>query len=460
MSGTGLLRPGNNAGRTGAVVADALPTVVNISVLRSDVHEWSGNGAPNQHKRNVGSGVIVESSGVIVTNAHVVEGHGNIRVTLQDGTDYSVVVLGQDSEADIAVLRVAAMVNLPTARWGDSLTLRPGDPVLAIGNPFGLGGTVTAGIVSGMNRDVHLGPRDAFIQTDAHVNRGNSGGPLLTLNGEIVGINTALMGAMNEGGSVGIGFAIPSAEAKSIVEHLIRYGAAHPRSIGVRTQQLTPDLAVALGLGRSMGALVAEVDMTGPAAGKIEPGDLIQRIGETRIKNSRELSRVVAAQSLGLPVTVELERHGRSMSVTVRVVLAPNAGCKDGPLEPPPAAKPPIDLGLAVRDQTEEDRARLKLGPNDPLAIVESVIPFSPAADQKLAPGAAIRMVGFRAVTSRAEFDARMAEGRQSGARFIGLLIIDQDGPRWVAMPLADDPDLIQSAGRDSAKPEACPTSP
>ena len=255
----------------------------------------------------------------MVTNNHVIEGADEVSVTLQDNTTLKAEIVGRDESGDLALLKVKSDKPLPTVDFGDSSQSRVGDWVLAIGNPFGLGGTVTAGIVSARGRDIHQGQYDDFIQTDAAINRGNSGGPLFNMDGQVIGINTAIFSP--SGGSIGIGFSIPSNMAKIIVAQLKQYGHARRGWLGVKIQQVTPDIAESLGLKDASGAMVAGVTDGGPAEkAKIRSGDIILKFDGQDVKEMHNLPRIVADSDVGKEVPVVLWRDGKE--VTVQTVLA------------------------------------------------------------------------------------------------------------------------------------------
>jgi serine protease Do len=273
-----------------------------------------GAPAPERRMQSLGSGFIIDPSGLVVTNNHVIEGADEITVTLQDNTSLKAKVLGRDETGDIALLQVKTDKQLPAVQFGDSDAERVGDWVLAIGNPFGLGGTVTAGIVSARGRDIHQGPYDDFIQTDAAINRGNSGGPLFNMDGQVIGMNTAIYSP--SGGSIGIGFSIPANLVKAVVTQLKDFG--HPRRgwLGVRIQQVTPDIAESLGLHDASGAMVAGVNDGGPAdKAKIHNGDIILKFNGQDVKEMRSLPRIVADSEVGKSVPVLLWRDGKQVTV-------------------------------------------------------------------------------------------------------------------------------------------------
>jgi len=306
---------------------ELLPTVVNISTKQNnedrpggsfeEFFEDFGQGRPPQASA-LGSGFIIDTDGYVVTNAHVVAGADEIIVRLSDDTQLVANLIGSDERTDLALLKVENDRPLPAAQWGDSDGARIGDWVMAIGNPFGLGGTVTAGIVSARSRDIRSGPYDDFIQTDAAINRGNSGGPLFNMDGQVIGVNSAIFSP--SGGSVGIGFAIPSQMARNVINQLRKHGEVRRGWLGVRIQRVTPELAEGLRLGEARGALVASVTPEGPAqkAG-IQQGDVILEFNDREVPESNKLPRMVAETPIGSEVPVTLWRKGEE--VTVNAVL-------------------------------------------------------------------------------------------------------------------------------------------
>src|SRR5450631_2329663 len=278
-----------------------------------------GGGAQTPRRVNsLGSGFIIDASGLVVTNNHVITDADEVSVILNDGTTLKAEIVGRDTKTDLALLRVKAAKPLKAVKFGDSDKLRLGEWVIAIGNPFSLGGTVTAGIVSARNRDINSGPYDNYIQTDAAINRGNSGGPLFNLEGEVIGINTAIISP--SGGSIGIGFAVPSKVVQSVTTSLQQFGEIRRGWLGVKIQQVTDEIAESLSIKPARGALIAGIDDKGPAkpAG-IEPGDVIVTFDAKDIKEPKDLSRVVADTAVGKDVEVVVVRKGQEVKKTVKL---------------------------------------------------------------------------------------------------------------------------------------------
>ncbi len=332
-------------------------------------------GAP---RRSSGSGFIIRKDGLIITNNHVVEGASEIMVNLPDEREYQATVLGRDPKTDLAVLKVESEQDLPVANLGDSENLRVGDWVMAIGNPFGLNNTVTAGIVSAKGRTIGAGPYDDFIQTDASINPGNSGGPLFNEKGEVVGINTAIFG--NGGGNIGIGFAIPINLAKQLVPDLETKGHVTRGWLGVAIQKLTKELAESLGLNDSNGALVANVTPDSPAdKGGVERGDVIVGYDGQKVKENSDLPLLVAATKVGTKVPIEVLRDGRTKTLTVEIAKLDEPEVASGPAKKG-------KWGMALRDLTPEERAQMQLKASEGV-IVAGVQPDSPAAEAGVREG-------------------------------------------------------------------------
>ncbi|HHY49941.1 MAG TPA: trypsin-like serine protease, partial [Alphaproteobacteria bacterium] len=284
--------------------------------LFDDLNPNQGRGPDRmQEARSLGSGFIISPDGVIVTNNHVIEGADEIEIYLTDGTRLPATIIGSDDKTDLALLKVDAGRDLPFVEFGDSDTAVVGDWVMAIGNPFGLGGSVTLGIVSARNRDIQSGPYDQFIQTDASINQGNSGGPLFDMNGKVVGINTAIIA--RGGTSLGIGFAVPVNLAKPVIDQLARFGETRRGWLGVGIQEVTEDIASSLGRPDTHGALVIDITPSGPSDGKIVEGDIILEFDGKPIERMRDLPRVVAETEVGKAVPVKVLRGGEELTIDI-----------------------------------------------------------------------------------------------------------------------------------------------
>jgi serine protease Do len=335
-----------------------------------------------RRQQGSGSGFIIRKDGIIITNNHVVEDAKEITVTLTDKTEYKAKVLGRDPKTDLAVIKIDPKGNLPVANLGNSDSLQVGDWVMAIGNPFGLSNTVTAGIVSAKGRSIGSGPYDDFIQTDASINPGNSGGPLFNEQGEVVGINSAIFS--QNGGNIGIGFAIPINLAKKLVPELEEHGSVTRGWLGVAIQKVTPELASSLGLSESRGALVADVTGGSPAAkGGIERGDVIVGFNGKKVDESSALPKIVAETAVGKTVPIEVIRNGKTKTVEVTVTrMADETAASD---TTPEAAKK-SKWGLALRELRPEERTQLQLKDSEGV-LITSVLPDSPASEAGVQEG-------------------------------------------------------------------------
>ena len=401
-------------------------------------------GPPSSGKSvSLGSGFIIDPAGYIVTNNHVIDGADEISVTLQDNTTLKAVLVGKDERVDLALLKVESDKPLKFVPFGDSDVERVGDWVLAIGNPFGLGGSVTAGIVSARGRDIRQGPYDDFIQTDAAINRGNSGGPLFNMAGEVIGINTAIYSP--SGGSVGIGFSIPSNMSKSVVSQLREFGHARRGWLGVRIQQVTPDIAESIGLKDTTGAMVAGVNDGGPAdTAKIRNGDIILKFNGQDVKEMKSLPRIVAETVIGKSVPVVLWRDGKEVTVQASVGELPDE-VQQASVTPTPDRTPPnrtseiSGLGARLSPITDDLRDKFKLSQDQKGVVVTDVMPDGTAAGRGLKPGDVIVEVQQEAVASPADVQERMDRFRKQNRKTVLMLIQSGDGLRWVPVPLASD---------------------
>ena len=396
----------------------------------------------------------------MVTNNHVIQDADEITVILHDDTNLKAEVVGRDTKTDIALLKVATDHGLVAVPWGDSDHMRVGDWVLDIGNPFGLGGTVTAGILSARARDINAGPYDDFLQTDASINRGNSGGPMFNLSGEVIGINTAIFSP--SGGSVGIGFAIPSALAHTVVAQLEEFGHTRRGWLGVRIQGVTPEIAESLGMPKPHGALVASVTPNGPAAAAgIVPGDVVTLFDGKEVGEMRRLPRIVADTPINKAVPVVVWRKGKQLTVQVKVGeleaaeesgLLANAGDEPGKAPPAPAApvKAFDQVGLKLAPLSAELRQQFEIAADAKGVVVTEVLTGSPAADKGIRAGDLILEVSQQEVTNPADVAALVGKARGEGKKSV-LLLVDRGGDlRFVALGFVDDP--AKDTGKDTPK--------
>ena len=335
---------------------------------------------------SLGSGFVIDPSGVIVTNNHVIDGANEVEVIFTDGTKLKAEVVGKDPKVDIAVLRVKPVKPLVAVKFGDSDKMRVGDWVIAVGNPFALGGTVTAGIVSATRRNIDSGPYDNYIQTDAAINKGNSGGPLFNLDGDVIGVNTAILSP--SGGSVGIGFATPAGTAGPVIEQLLKFGETRRGWLGVRIQNVDETIAESLGLGKARGALVSGVDEKGPSAGAgFRPGDVIVSFDGKPVADARELPKIVASSPVGKPVDVVVVRDGKEMTKKVTLGRLEDNDAKLAKAEE--YEKPALPLPVAHAQGLDllplDDGARIKFQIKDSVkagVVIGKVEPASAAAEQ------------------------------------------------------------------------------
>jgi serine protease Do len=400
-----------------------------------------GDQSPPEHRmQSLGSGFIIDPSGLIVTNNHVIDGADEITVTLQDNTTLKATVVGRDETGDIALLKVKPDKPLPAVAFGDSDAARVGDWVLAIGNPFGLGGSVTAGIVSARGRNIHQGPYDDFIQTDAAINRGNSGGPLFDMDGQVIGMNTAIYSP--SGGSIGIGFSIPSNMVKNVVEQLKDFG--HPRRgwLGVRIQQVTPDIAESLGLKDATGAMVAGVNDGGPAdKAQIHNGDIILKFNNQDVKDMHALPRIVADSEVGQSVPVVLWRDGKDVTLQATLAEKPDDTQQAAATTEVPAdtAPKPVDiagLGLKIAPISQDLKDKYQINADQKGVVITDVSPNGPAAERGLKPGDVVVEVQQGEVGSVDDVQKRVDAVRKENRKSVLLLIQRQDGLQWVPLAL------------------------
>ncbi len=435
------------------LVDTLLPTVVNISTTQTveqgqgseefeeffrEFFERRGERPRPRRQNSLGSGFIIDPSGYIVTNHHVIAEADEISVRLSDDTTLEATLVGSGEKTDLALLKVESPTPLPSARWGRSENTRIGDWVIAIGNPFGLGGTVTAGIVSARQRDINAGPYDDFIQTDAAINRGNSGGPMFNLAGEVIGINSAIFSP--SGGSIGIGFAIPSALAKNIVKQLRDQGTVRRGWLGVRIQNVTDELAEGLRLDRARGALVASVSPGGPAeASGLQQGDVVLEFNGRPVPKYRNLSRMVAETPVGEDVEVVVWRKGKEVTLEVRLGELEDSQVAALTVETGPTETSDVEaLGLQLATITPELRQRYQLDEKTDGVVITEVTEGGNAAEKNLSPGDVIVEINLEEVRSPSDVSDKVEKAKDEGYRVVTLLVYRQGKGdfEWIAVRL------------------------
>ena len=402
--------------------------------LEKFFEQFGGRGMPKgfpQGKRAVtgeGSGFFISADGYAVTNNHVVDHAKTVQITMDDGSTYDAKVVGSDPKTDLALIKVDANKSFPFVKFADR-DPRVGDWVVAVGNPFGLGGTVTAGIVSARGRDIGSGPYDDYIQIDAPINKGNSGGPAFNMDGEVIGVNTAIFSP--SGGSVGIGFDIPAATAKMVVAQLKEHGRIDRAWLGVQIQPVTAEIADSLGLKKAEGAIVAQPQAGSPASkAGIVAGDVITEIDGKAIKDSRELARKVGMMAPGTKIKVTLARKGEIKTLTLTLGKMPNdqQAKADTSDEMSAGDSPRLGLNLAP--------AKDVAGSGDQGVAVVGVDPNGPAAERGIKTGDVILDVAGKAVANTAEVSKALSDARTAGKNTVLLRVKTAEATRFVALPI------------------------
>ncbi len=382
-------------------------------------------------RSSLGSGFVIDASGIVVTNNHVIAGADEITVNFADGTKLKAELIGKDPKVDIAILRVKPDKPLKFVKFGDSKASRIGDWVMAIGNPLGLSGTVTLGIVSAINRDINSGPYDSFIQTDAAINRGNSGGPLFNMNGEVIGINTAIISP--SGGSIGLGFSIPSSLARNVVEQLVKFGETRRGWLGVQIQTVTEEIAETIGLDKAKGAMIVDVVPNGPAAASgIKSGDVILTFDGKEVKQMRDLPRIVADTPVEKEVEVVVLRKGKEVTLGVAVGRLEDGekqiAANKKKFEKKSTEKVKSALGMTLGEITDELREAENIDAEIKGVYILKVEEGSNAGDKNIATGEIIIEIGQEAVANADDVLERIEALKKDGRKNALLMISTKTG--------------------------------
>ena len=422
-------------------LAKLLPAVVNIETLKfkPDPNDKS---APPRRVEAFGSGFIIDASGYVVTNHHVIDGANEIHVTLNNGTSMEAKVVGDAGfNIDLAVLKVEPEKPLPVIKWGNSRDVRIGDPVFVVGNPLGIGESVSSGIVSALNRNITETPYDDFIQTDAAINHGNSGGPMVNIRGDVIGVATALF-SPNDTGSIGLGFAIPSYDVQFVIERLRKYGDLHFGFMGMRMQDITGDMADALGLKPVRGAIISSVLADAPAGRAcIEPGDVVLTYDNKTFSDIRALGRMIATSQIDAPVSITVWRNGQEKKLTAKIEKwpdeMPEKDSAKAAAPPRVVGTNPAQIGLDLEPLTDEGRDKFKLAGSVNGVLVSGVSPNTTAADQGFVAGDVILRVQNAMVSTPEEVQQRLSDALAQNHRFALLLVQTADEKKWVTVPIS-----------------------
>ncbi len=412
-----------------------------------DFFERFGFGMPpggepmEQEVQSLGSGFVIDPKGYVVTNNHVIEQAEEIEVRFQDNTHFSATVIGRDTKTDLALLKIEASHPLPYVTLGDSDKVRVGDWVLAIGNPYGLGGTVTAGIISARSRNINAGPFDDFLQTDAAINRGNSGGPMFNIDGEVIGVNTAIFSPT--GGSVGIGFAIPTALAKPVLDQLREFGRTHRGWLGVRIQEVTEEIADSVGLDKPKGALVLEITKGSPAEkASLKPGDIIYEFNGMEITEMRFLPRMVAETRIGTKADITVWRDERPKKLTVLLgELEEKPDEVAGEVKPGKPVTPEGGedvMGMALKSLSAALREQYDIDRDVDGVLVLDVERGGVAASQGIRAGDVIVSVNQEEVGAVREIRSRFADARKNNRKHALIRIWRKGEFVYLTLPLEE----------------------
>lgn len=421
------------------LIARLLPSVVSI-VSTMPGSAQGGAGAAIGSHTDRGSGFIIDPSGLIATNDHVIHGAYQLQVTFSDGQTAPARLVATASVIDIAVIKVETQHPLPPIRWGDSTKLQIGDPVIAVGNALGLGMAVSSGVVSALDKNIDASPYDDYIQTDASINHGNSGGPLFNTAGEVIGMDTALISPTS--GSVGVGFAQPSADVMFVTQRLIHDGWARPGWVGGNVEDMTPELAQALGMSPPQGSIITSLAKDGPAAAAgLQVGDVVLRFGDRTPEDSRQLKRFVAESIVGQTVPIAVLHAGQERIVPVTVKVWPQSPAEikaDSTQPPPPPLAVPANLGLSLSPITAEVRAKYALGVAQDGVVINGIAAGTDAATRGLSPGDVILRMQSDQVQTPEQVQAAIDGARTQHRPYVAALVLKQaqDTPTavWVAL--------------------------
>lgn len=396
---------------------------------------------PQQRALSLGSGFIISPDGYVVTNNHVISDADEISVRLTDGVEYDAVVVGRDPLSDVALLKIEADHDLPFVEFGDSDAIRVGEWVMTIGNPFGLGGTVTVGIVSARNRNINSGPYDDFIQTDASINRGNSGGPMFDMKGKVIGVNTMIFSPT--GTNIGIGFAIPSNQVKQVVGQLKEFGKTRRGWMGVTIQSITDEVAESLGLDNTDGAIISSVVPGGPSdAAGLEPGDIIIDFNGVKVPSSEELPTIVANTTIGEDVEVRVLRSGEErIFILTTGELENNVDEEEEPEAEPETRRPPEGdkfLGMLLKPLDQSDRERLEISEDIEGILIETLSRRSEAATRGLRPGDVIVQVNLRDVETVRQVEEAVTAARRLDRSTVLFRIYREGAYFHVPLPIGE----------------------
>lgn len=421
-----------------AIAQQSIPAVVNISTWK--LRPPSNPGDTPRRVKTYGSGFIIDPAGIIVTNKHVIDGALNIAVVFGNGERASGKLLAVAAMLDIAVVKVDVDHPLPALKWGDSNTLRVGDSVMTIGNPLGLGMSVSAGIISALNRDIQDTPFDNYIQTDSAINHGNSGGPMIDADGAVIGVNTALYNPEESGGFIGIGFAIPSDSARFVVERLLDPKHPAPGWLGVTLQDLTEELALALGMGNAKGSIISAVDDPGPAvAVGLRPGDVLLAIDGMKPTDSRAYMRTIVQLPVGQPANLTIWRDGKTENVTAKVGEWPNF-MPGGGMMTAATAEAMIqrmpDPGVRLATLGDEARRQYGIDPKVKGALIASVENDCEARDLGIVPGDVITAVQGAPVVTPDDVRRAVRTAHDQRRPYLAVLVQGKSGARWVSLSM------------------------